>query len=113
MRCVTAVEPLRHRARQLRLPAGEHLAHGVHAPGRLGLDAGDFRHALFEFAGMDVVARRLPPRAREARASMMAIAPSRASTTQAKAASASPTVTATPPMIRKVSVMDALYAIRG
>ena len=35
-----------------------HLAHGVHAPGRFGLDARDLGHALFEFAGLGVLPRR-------------------------------------------------------
>ena len=44
---------------------------------------------------------------------MIAIAPSSASTMQAKPASASPAVTAVPPIVRNVSVMRALYAIRS
>ena len=48
------------------------------------------------------------PRVRVERASMMAIAASSASTTQAKPASASPAEMLTPPMVRKVSVMTAL-----
>ena len=62
------IEPLGDRARQLRLTAGQHLAHGVHAAGRLGLHAHDLGHALFELSGVDVVARRLDPaHARRAR----------------------------------------------
>ena len=62
------VEPFGHRARKLRLPAGEHLAHGVHAPRGVGLDARDLGHALFQLLGVHVMARRLHRRARAWRA---------------------------------------------
>ena len=55
------IEPLGYRARQLRLTAGQHLAHGVHAAGRVGLHADDLGHPLFELSGVQVVARRLDP----------------------------------------------------
>ena len=53
------VEPFGDGARKLRLPAGDHLAHGVHAACGVGLDAGELRHALLQLLGMHVVARRL------------------------------------------------------
>ena len=43
------VEPLGHSARKLRLPARQHLAHRVHAPGRFGLQARHLGQALLQF----------------------------------------------------------------
>ena len=47
------------------MPAGQHLAHGMHAPGRVGLDARDLRHALFKLRRLRILPRgRVAPRAR-------------------------------------------------
>ena len=88
------IEPLGDRARELGLPAGQQLAHRVHAARGVGLDARDLGHALFQFADLQSCRAASSTRAREARASMTAIAPSSARATQAKAVTATPTVTA-------------------
>ena len=102
------VEPFGDGARELRLPAGDHLAHGADAARGVGLDARELGHALLELLGMHVVRAASAPRARAARASMTAMAPSSARTTHAKAVSASPTVTVVSPIRRNVSVIGAL-----
>ena len=55
------VEALGYGTREFRLPAGQHLAHGVDAARRVGLDAHDLGHPLFELSGVQVVARCLDP----------------------------------------------------
>ena len=85
------VEPLGYGARELRLPAGITSPMVCTRPAVSAWMRASLRHALFELLGMHVVARRLHRRVARGRASMTAMAPSSARTTQAKAASASPT----------------------
>ncbi len=109
MRWVDGIEPLGDRARELRLPARQHLAHRLHAAGGLGLDARDLGHALFEFAGVD--ARGGLPRRRasaRSRASMMALRRSRREGGTAEPRRASLAVMAVPPITEKRLVHRAL-----
>ena len=98
------VEPLADEARELRLAARQHLAHGQDAAGGLGLDAGDLAHALLDLVGaLGLQRRALVAGAGRAARRVTASAISATSRTSASASNAAPTLMSVPAMTNRVS----------